>query len=464
MTSVSPLLALKEYGVAMPEPIKDTRVSDGRRALRLVAASSVTVRPVHWAWDGRLACGSVSLLGGREGIGKTTLGNQLAADITRGRLPGVYFGQPKGVIIAASEDSWEHTIVPRLMAADADLDRVFRVDVTSSDSIATELSLPRDVAALEAAIVEADVALVLLDPLMSRLDASLDTHRDAEVRLALEPIAAVANRTGVVVLGLIHVNKGGSADPLTALMGSRAFAAVARAVLFVMVDPDDDSVRLLGQPKNNLGRADLTTLTFRIESAHVADTPEGPVYTGKLVWTGTTDVTIREAMTTAGDADDTRTAATEATDWLLDYLKSQGGAAEFVDVRREAGRAGHNLTSVQRARKRAAVTTIARGFPRRTRWELPSHVTPGAPSSHVTPGESEMNEMNDITEDLGSQSFQSCQSFQSSHTPPRGDTTGAAVGDPAVPPAPTASADDVDVWADALRVFGDDIAEPEAVA
>ena len=55
-----------------------------------------------------------------------------------------------------------------------------------------------------------------------------------------------------------------------------------------------------------------------------------------------------------------------------------------------------------------------------------------------------MNEMNDITEDLGSQSFQSCQSFQSSHTPPRGDTTGAAV-----PP-------DVDVWADALRIFGDE--------
>jgi len=75
-----------------------------------------------------------------------------------------------------------------------------------------------------------------------------------------------------------------------------------------------------------------------------------------------------------------------------------------------------------------------------------------------------MNEMNDITEDLGSQSFQSCQSFQSSHTPPRGDTTGAAVGAPAVPPAPTASADEVDLTAAALAIFDGDLVEPEAVA
>ena len=78
-----------------------------------------------------------------------------------------------------------------------------------------------------------------LDPLISRLDAGLDTHKDAEVRQAHEPIVALAERTGVHITGLIHVNKSGTADPLTALMGSRAFAAVARAVLFVMEDPDE---------------------------------------------------------------------------------------------------------------------------------------------------------------------------------------------------------------------------------
>jgi hypothetical protein len=46
-----------------------------------------------------------------------------------GVLPGEYLGQSKAVLVAASEDSWEHTIVPRLMAAGADLDLVYRVEV-----------------------------------------------------------------------------------------------------------------------------------------------------------------------------------------------------------------------------------------------------------------------------------------------------------------------------------------------
>ena len=63
-----------------------------------------------------------------------------------------------------------------------------------------------------------------------------------------------------MVVGLIHVNKSGSQDALNSIMGSRAFTAVPRAVLFVATDPDDETVRLAGEPKNNLGRTDLPTL------------------------------------------------------------------------------------------------------------------------------------------------------------------------------------------------------------
>jgi hypothetical protein len=232
--------------------------------------------------------GAIVLLAGREGIGKTILGYTLAADITRGNLAGIYRGTPHSVIVAATEDSWEHTIVPRLMAAGADLERVYRVDVATSEQVDTGLSLPRDLAALEREIGTVGAAMIILDPLMSRLDASLDSHKNAEVRQALEPLATLADRSGACVLGLIHVNKSPSQDPRTTLMGSRAFAAVARAVLFAMTDPHEESTRLLGQPKNNLGRSDLPTLSFRIIGAKVAATVEGEVWTGKLEWTGQT--------------------------------------------------------------------------------------------------------------------------------------------------------------------------------
>ena len=130
--------------------------------------------------------------------------------------------------MCATEDSWEHTITPRLMAADADLELVYRVDVVTSDGAPGGLTLPADTVTMEAQLREVGAVLLLLDPLMSRLEAALDTHKDSEVRQALEPLTALADRSGVAVLGLIHVNKSRTNDPLSSLMGSRAFAAVSR--------------------------------------------------------------------------------------------------------------------------------------------------------------------------------------------------------------------------------------------
>lgn len=354
------------------------------RHVTLTPASSIRVRPVRWLWQDRIALGTLALCGGREGIGKSTLGYALAADITRGRMAGVYISRPKSVIVAATEDSWAHTIVPRLMAAGADLGRIYRVDVKSAEGLDVGLNLPRDLVALEQHVREVDAALILLDPLMSRLDGALDTHKDADVRLALEPLTCLADRSDAAILGLIHVNKGTSADPLTLLMGSRAFAAVARAVLFVMTDPEDEETRLLGQAKNNLGRTDLPTLAFRIEPAHVADTEEGPVWTGRLGWVGEREGSIRDALEAAGDTSDTRTAVGEACAWLEDHLTSVGGTDSSKAIKDAGGKVGLSQDSLKRARLKLKVTSESCGFPRQTFWTLPGT----AVQSEQPPGES----------------------------------------------------------------------------
>lgn len=343
----------------------------GIRTVRLRSAAEFTVRPVRWVWDQRIPRGELTLLAGREGIGKSTVAYALAADLTRGRLPGDHGGTPRSVAVAATEDSWEHTIVPRLMAADADLSRVFRVEVTTAAGTETSLSLPRDLEATEAALTEYDVALLLLDPLVSRLGATLDTHKDAEVRQALEPLVMVGQRTGTAVVGLIHVNKGGGTDPLTAVMASRAFVAVARAVLFVMPDPDNDAVRLLGLPKSNLGPTDLPTLTFTVEAQHVADTADGPVYSGTVVWGAERGESIREAMEASSESTEIRTAVGEARDWLSDFLISVGGGAWSAEIIEAGGRAGHSKDALKRARGKLKVSSRGEGFPRQTWWALP---------------------------------------------------------------------------------------------
>lgn len=400
------------------------------RRVVLTPASNIKPRRVRWGWDGRIALGTLALLAGREGLGKSSLGYWIGARFTRGELPGEYVGTPKSVLVCATEDSWEHTIVPRLLAAGADLERVYRVDVLSSDDITLGLSLPRDLHQVERAADEADAALLLLDPLMSRLSDSLDTHRDGDVRRALEPLTAVADRTGMAVLGLIHHNKSGSADPLQLVMGSKAFTAVARSVHTVVPDPEDetDTRRLFGTPKNNLGRTDLPTLAFTIVS-HPIETDDGTAWTGRVEWGEEIADSIADAMRRAADSDDDRSATSEAADWLTDYLAMNGGEAASSDVKRDGGKAGHSYDSLKRARRRLRLEVTSSGFPRRTYWQLSTKPPVGAQSEQPPRGDA-LTALTAPTEGQSVQSVQSVQSDGDQHpSAPTGSASCLACGD-----------------------------------
>jgi AAA domain len=345
--------------------------SEGR-VLDLTPASAIKVKPVHWLWDNRIPLGELTLLAGREGIAKSTIAYTLAAWITTGIMKGKYIGQPRSVIVAATEDSWEHTIVPRLMAAGANLDLVYRVDV-SEDGMDGFLTLPSDIGALHQIVKQVGAALVLLDPLMSRLSAHLDSHKDAEVRVALEPLTAFAKAAGAAVLGIIHVNKSTNSDPLTVIMGSRAFAAVSRSVLFAVKSPEDDGTFLFGQVKNNLGPKDVRTYRYRVVQDLVAETDEGLVLTGKINWLGKSDRSVEDvAAALAEGGMEGLSSVDEAAGWLEDYLTSEGGSKASRILKDVGAKAGHNERNLKRAASKLKVKFTSEDFPRTTFWTLPT--------------------------------------------------------------------------------------------
>lgn len=348
------------------------------RKLVLTAASAIKPRPVRWLWEGRQAIGSLGLIAGGEGLGKSTLAYTVAAQVTRGELPGAFEGVPKAVLIAATEDSWSHTIVTRLIAAGADLDRVHRVEVLNAENITVGLRLPSDNRELHQAALQTDAALLILDPLMSRL-GELDTHKDAEVRQALEPLVAVADSAHLAVIGLIHHNKGGSSDPLQLVMGSKAFTAVARAVHTVIRDPDDEDRRLFGTPKNNLGRSDLPTLPFTIESFAVP-TDEGTAYTGKLIWGEPRNETVTSILERAESKKRgvQYTTRKEAHGWLEEHLTAADEPLPSSTVKAEGEAAGFNPRTISRAASELGVIVEQEGFPRRTLWSMPERSDHGA--------------------------------------------------------------------------------------
>ena len=71
-----------------------------------------------WLWPKRIPKGTLTLLAGDPGLGKSFLTVELAVRLTRAE-----FGEPGVALIASAEDLPAATVVPRLLAAGADLNR-----------------------------------------------------------------------------------------------------------------------------------------------------------------------------------------------------------------------------------------------------------------------------------------------------------------------------------------------------
>ena len=179
----------------------------------LLAASTIRPEEVEWYYEGRVPLGSLTLLVGQAGLGKTMFACELSARGSRGQL-----GSPAAaVIFATAEDSLAHTLVPRLTAAGADLARVRFMKIV--DDGLEGLTLPEDIDKLHDAVETTGAKLIVLDPVVGHLSGNIDSHKDHSVRRALAPLAALAESTGAAILGIGHLNKSHSTDVLTRLGG-----------------------------------------------------------------------------------------------------------------------------------------------------------------------------------------------------------------------------------------------------
>jgi AAA domain-containing protein len=270
------------------------------------------------------------------------------------------------VIYVAVEDSWKFTIVPRLIAADADLSLVYRAEVQAIDGDTVSLSLPADNKLLEEAITAHREALVVLDPLMSAISDTLDTHVNRQVRRALDPLARIADRTGAVIAGIAHFNKSSGTDASSLITASGAFKDVARFIFAFATDPADGT-QVITQTKNSLGISDLPSLAYRIIEA-VVPTVKGDARVGQFVLDGEADRTVRDILA-AGNGEE-QDEKTRAEDYLRKALAN--GPRRTAEVEEES-RQAHQIAkrTLERARKSLRIPAAKHG----TTWwiSLPEH-------------------------------------------------------------------------------------------
>ncbi len=336
-----------------PDLLGTGRLVVGRRA------SSVEPAPVRWAWGERVPLAAPTLLAGREGMGKGVVAADLIGRWTRGQLDGDLRGEPADVAIMTIEDDPERVLVPRLIAAGADLERCHLLSARL-DGQEAPLVLPEDVVGLTAFLAEAGVRVLVVDVPNAFMAGGFDSHKDHDIRRAVAgPLTVLAAALDLAVVLIVHLNRAPSTVVLDRIAGSLGLSRASRAVLAVVENPDAEGERLLVLAKSNLGRLEVPSLRFTIEGVDVP-TPSGPASAGRVVHLGEAPaVTARNALQSADPEE--RTARDEARDWLIDLLAVEPMSSE--EVKAKATKAGFAWRTVRRAKDEAGVESRRWGRP-----------------------------------------------------------------------------------------------------
>jgi len=347
--------------------------------------SAIEARPVHWLVPKRIPLGKLVMIFGDGGHGKSRLTLDAAADLSRGRpLFGLDYPAPPpcDTLLISCEDGWGDTIVPRLLAADADLSRIHRVD-----GVQAEKGEPHqfDLACYQQMKVQLrrypEIRLVVIDPAGAYVGRThIDDHKDSELRSLLDPLCGMAEQTNVTIMLVKHMNRNAGARAIHRVSGSSGYANTVRAVFAVVPDRDDDDVKLLLPAKFNLGpwpsglmlrMASLPedrrdAILGRLTYLDDADRAALGEQLFRVEWLGETDVGADDAM---GDPGRGPSKVAQCVDWLKAFLADCAyPTEEILAAAVAAGFSKDNVFRAQAALKASDLRSCKTGYQGKWWW------------------------------------------------------------------------------------------------
>jgi hypothetical protein len=340
--------------------------ASGRKPLPpVVALSQIAPEPLRWLSPGRLAAGKITLLDGDPGLGKSTLLCEFAARISRGDpLPGGDAAPPRPVVLMSAEDDPYDTIRPRIDAAGGDPRRVIAFATLPNDASNETLgAIPDHLYVIEEIITRTRAALLIIDPLVAFLARGHNANSDQGVRRAFHALKGLAERTGVAIVAVRHLNKSMTANPLYRGGGSIGIIGAARCGLLLAADPDDAERRILASTKDNLGLPP-PSLAFRLLSSPGSDV-------ARVVWEGESQWTAGQLLRESASGVPTHSLLADAREWLRAALAD--GPRSAREILREAADAGLGRNLLYTARKLEGVAIAKERIPGgRWVWSYPT--------------------------------------------------------------------------------------------
>ena len=328
-------------------------------------ASELTAAPVEWLWPGYLALGSLAILDGDPGLGKSLLTLDLAARLSTGRAwpDGSASNGPAPTALLCDEDP-EDLVIARLKSLGAHTPRTLLWPRLIEPGLPR---FPAETDRLDRELTESHAKLVIIDPIVAFLDRSINMNSDASVRRALTPLARLAEKHRAAFLMVRHLNKANGPHALYRGNGSIAFVASCRLALLVGHDPHMEEHLVLAQQKNNI-IGPQTSLTYDLPK-------DGP----RIHWHGA-------CPWLADDLTNHRPcpARRRARDFLRLFLERS--ARPSREIRAAADKAGVTEITLKRAYKdlRVANQRVYDGGIRTDYWLLPGQRVPDDPTAEAT--------------------------------------------------------------------------------
>jgi hypothetical protein len=324
-----------------------------KRAIEVVNLSGIVPRKPSFLWWPYLPLGKVVILAGAPGNGKSQFAALIAAQASRGWLYPGDVVEPSRVLMLCAEDDLDDTVVPRLLAVNADVRMIDSINVrTEYPSGLTAngmIRMPSDADAVhEWAKANVDARLVVMDPVASFFDRKFSTFVNQDVRDALGPLVAIAQAFGITIVIILHLNKSETKDFAARIAESHGFQAMARSVMALGPDPEDEegergSKKIIAVTKANLIKSGTFGLRCEMRSVTLSQfTP--PIETSELALVGKCDITADDLLMSAAD----RSTRMEAAAWLADFVSDRW--VKVGDVRKAAISDGFSWRTIERIR------------------------------------------------------------------------------------------------------------------
>ena len=241
-----------------PQPVPKPDPKQIITELEVSCACDVKPKEYKWLWENKIPLGEQTVFCGMPDTGKSTVALDVAARAsTKREFPdGSPCEEAISVLMMTTEDSESTTIVPRLIVAGANLDRIYfasKMNIRWGDKREQRIiALDTDISIIDKHLkANPQIGLVILESIDSYLGHA-KKNDGKDMRAIMDRLKEVAEARNIAIIVIDHFNKNATQSALHRLSGSAMYGAAPRAVWLFAKDEEDPTKRLMLPMKLNI--------------------------------------------------------------------------------------------------------------------------------------------------------------------------------------------------------------------